>query len=120
MFLRSGLSPGISVSTWVEEKTKEERRLLLKKKKKRSDCVTAFYNDNKIPSFVAKKKRRHRLFGLVLHSSSNMVTIFLYSLFFISPETSTCRGSSASLLHVLYSGAWFGFRNRFRFRVVDE
>ncbi len=70
--------------------------------------------------FFAKKPRRHWLFGLVLHSSSNMVTIFLYSLFFISPETSTCRGSSASLLLVLYSRAWSGFRNRFRFRVVYE
>jgi hypothetical protein len=56
----------------------------------------------------------------VLHSSSNMVKKFLYSLFFISPETSTCRGSSASLLLVLYSRARFGFRNRFRFRVVYE
>jgi hypothetical protein len=48
-FLRSGLSPGISVSTWVEEKTKEDR--FLKKKKKRSDCVTAFCNNNKIRVF---------------------------------------------------------------------
>jgi hypothetical protein len=48
-FLRSGWSPGISVSTWVEEKTKEDR--LLKKKKKRSDCVTAFCNNNKIRVF---------------------------------------------------------------------
>jgi hypothetical protein len=47
--LRSGLSPGISVSTWVEEKTKEDRLLLLKKK--RSDCVTAFCNNNKIRVF---------------------------------------------------------------------
>ncbi len=70
--------------------------------------------------FFAKKTRRYRLFGLVLHSSSNMVKKFLYSLFFISPKTSTCRGSSASLLLVLYSRAWFGFRNMFRFRVVYE
>jgi hypothetical protein len=47
-FLRSGLSPEISVRTWVEEKTKEYRLLV---KKKTSDCVTAFCNNNKIRVF---------------------------------------------------------------------